>query len=240
MAAEGGKATFTNEMRCTPYQSTGEKRAERPAFPLINLMAKDAEGEGDIAVVEFGRPEFSAAAKMKNIGANGKVYFHYNGDDCALLYLNEDIDQLPVRFDAIEDGTYTMTWSTANATFSYLHLIDNMTGIDVDMLSSDAYTFTASSSDYKSRFKLMFAYTGVEENEAASTSSASFAFVHDGALTVNGEGWLEVIDMSGRTIVSSRLTDAQNTVSLPQAAQGVYVLRLTNDNQSKVQKIVIE
>ena len=234
------EAHFTNAMRSDKPEDGTHFRGEAPAYPLVNLMVTDATGSGDVAVVEFDRPEYQSAAKMKHIGADGKIYFHYADDDHALLFLNEDIDQLPVRFDAIEDGTYTMTWSTANATFSYLHLIDNMTGIDVDMLSSDAYTFTASSSDYKSRFKLMFAYTGVEENEAASTSSASFAFMHDGALTVNGEGMLEVIDMSGRTIVSSRLTDAQNTVSLPQAAQGVYVLRLTNDNQSKVQKIVIE
>lgn len=238
--ANDGEATFTNDMRCTEYTPTGTKRAEQPAYPLVNLVVTDESGESDIAVAEFGRTQTEGAAKMKQIGADGKIYFHYADDDYALLYLNEDTDRLPVHFDAIENGTYTMTWSTANATFSYLHLVDNMTGMDIDMLSSDAYTFTASSSDYKSRFKLMFAYTGVEENAAASTSSASFAFMHDGALTVNGEGWLEVIDMSGRTIVSSRLTDAQNTVSLPQAAQGVYVLRLTNDNQSKVQKIVIE
>ena len=235
-----GSAKFTNDMRCTPLTPASEKSSEQPAYPLVNLVVTDESGESDIAVAEFGRTQTEGAAKMKQIGADGKIYFHYADDDYALLYLNENTDRLPVHFDAIENGTYTMTWSTANATFSYLHLIDNMTGMDIDMLSSDAYTFTASSSDYKSRFKLMFAYTGVEENEAASTSSASFAFMHDGALTVNGEGMLEVIDMSGRTIVSSRLTDAQNTVSLPQAAQGVYVLRLTNDNQSKVQKIVIE
>lgn len=238
VAANSGKdAKFTNDMRLDKATSSA-KRAEQPAYPLVNLMVADASGDNDIAVVEFGRPQVEGAAKMMNIGANGKVYFHYNGDDCALLYLDDATDHLPVHFDALEDGTYTMTWSTANATFSYLHLIDNMTGMDIDMLTSDGYTFTSNSSDYKSRFKMMFAYTGVEENGAAETET--FAFMHDGNLVVNGEGWLEVIDLCGRTIASTKLTNAQNTMSLPQAAQGVYVLKLTSNNMTKVQKIVVE
>ncbi len=237
VAANSGKAKFTNDMRLDKATSSA-KRAEQPAYPLVNLMVADASGDNDIAVVEFGRPQVEGAAKMMNIGANGKVYFHYNGDDCALLYLDDATDHLPVHFDALEDGTYTMTWSTANATFSYLHLIDNMTGMDIDMLTSDGYTFTSNRSDYKSRFKMMFAYTGVEENGAAETET--FAFMHDGNLVVNGEGWLEVIDLCGRTIASTKLTNAQNTMSLPQAAQGVYVLKLTSNNMTKVQKIVVE
>jgi hypothetical protein len=50
--------------------------------------------------------------------------------------------------------------------FSYLHLIDNMTGADVDLLpllrgqgglnQPATYTFTAKTTDYESRFKLVF------------------------------------------------------------------------------------
>ena len=234
---EAAKATFTNAMRSTSAEEA-TFRGGRPAYPLVNLKIAGSDGTGDIAVVEFGRPEFAGAEKMKNIGGDGKVYFHYEGEDYAILYLDNATDHLPVHFDAIADGTYTLTWSTANADFSYLHLIDNITGADIDMLAREGYTFTASTNDYKSRFKLMFAYTGIEENEDAESVEV-FAFMHDDALIVNGEGTLEVVDMCGRTIVSTKLVGAQNTVSLPQATQGLYVLRLTNDNKVKVQKIVV-
>ncbi len=232
-------ASFDNTMRSTEADGASF-RSERPAFPLVNLKATGSNGAGDIAVVEFGRPEFAGAAKMKNIGSDGKVYFSHNGEEYAILYLDSEVNQMPVCFETSASGSYTMTWSTANATFDYLHLIDNMTGADVDMLSNAGYSFTASADDYKSRFKLMFAYTGVEENEDASASSSSFAFMHDGAIIVNGEGVLEVIDVNGRTIISSKLTDVQNTISLPQVAQGIYMLKLVDGNNVKVQKMVID
>ena len=238
VADNPGTAKFDNTMRSNVPLSGTHFRGEGLAYPLVNLVVTDATGTGDVAVVELDRPEYKAAAKMKHIGADGKVYFHHNGDDCALLFLDEPTDHLPVHFEAIADGSYTMTWSTANADFSYLHLIDNMTGMDIDMLTSESYTFTATTDDYKSRFKLMFAYTGIDENEDTELAEV-FAFVHDGNLIVNGEGMLEVIDMCGRCIVNTELTDAQNTVSLPQTASGLYVLRLINDNKSKVQKIVV-
>lgn len=221
----------------TPASGTSFRGEERPAYPLINLKVTGDDGTNDIAVVEFDRPEYSAAAKMKHIGGNGKVYFRHNGEDCALLYLDEDIDNLPVRFETTDDGTYTLTWSTANADFSYLHLIDNLTGMDIDMLTSEGYTFQSTTSDYASRFKLVFAYTGVEEE--SETATEHFAFVSNGNLIVNGTGMFEMIDMNGRVISATRLTDAQNTVALPNAAAGVYVLKLTDSASSKVQKVVI-
>ena len=238
LADKARSATFNNTMRSnTPASGTSFRGEERPAYPLINLKVTGDDGTNDVAVVEFDRPEFSSAAKMKHIGGNGKVYFHHNDEDCALLYLDEDIDNLPVRFETVEDGTYTLTWSTANATFSYLHLIDNMKGMDIDMLASEGYTFQSTTSDYASRFKLVFAYTGVEEE--SGTATEHFAFVSNGNLIVNGTGMFEMIDMNGRVISATRLTDAQNTVALPNAAAGVYVLKLTDSASSKVQKVVI-
>lgn len=240
VASNEGAATFTNAMRTvTAANENIHFRDEQPTYPLINLKATDSDGESDIAVVEFGRPQTEAAAKMKNIGANGKVYFRHADNDYALLYLSEAVDQLPVWFDAIEGGTYTLTWSTANAEFNYLHLIDNMTGADIDMLTSGHYTFIANTSDYKSRFKMMFSFTSVEENSGTEPVEM-FAFLHDNTLTINGKGMLEVIDLNGRIIASKKLTDAHSTISLPHAAIGVYVLKLTDESNVKIQKIIIE
>ena len=40
--------------------------------------------------------------------------------------------------------------------FSYLHLIDNLTGNDVDLLATPSYSFEAKTTDYDLRFKLVF------------------------------------------------------------------------------------
>lgn len=237
VADNSTNATFNNEMRSIEADGASF-RGERPAFPLINLKATSADGTGDIAVVEFGRPEFEGAAKMKNIGGNGKVYFRYGDEDYAVLYMDREVEQLPLYFETTENATYTLTWNTANATFNQLHLIDNLTGLDIDMLSSEGYSFTAKPDDYKSRFRLVFEYNGIDEDSYVEPAE-TFAFFSNGNLIVNGEGLLEVIDMQGRVLISSRLTDTQNTRSLPNAAQGIYMLKLTSNNNVRIQKIIV-
>ena len=144
-----------------------------------------------------------------------------------------------MNFKAKENGTYTLSVNPEGAEMAYLHLIDNMTGADVDLLAGcgdarhcvSTYTFTAKTTDYTSRFKLVFAV-----NDGSSTGSETFAFISNGNLIVNGEGMLQVIDMMGRVIVSR---DAARYVSTNGMAPGVYVLRLIDGENIKVQKIVI-
>ena len=129
----------------------------------------------------------------------------------------------------------------------YLHLIDNMTGADVDLLSTQnviagedpqspahSYTFIAKTTDYESRFKLVFA-----ADEAVCGPSEAFAFISNGNLIVNGTGTLQVIDLLGRQLTSQEIHSAFYILhsAFP---TGVYVLRLINGNDVKTQKIVIE
>ena len=57
-------------------------------------------------------------------------------------------------------------------------------------------------------------------------------------LVVNGEGELQIIDMLGRVVMTDQLTGSQSTTNLPKTA-GVYVLRLTDTNGTRTQKMVI-
>ena len=127
---------------------------------------------------------------------------------------------------------------TQNGTSSYLHLIDNLTGVDVDCLENEEYVFAADPSDYDSRFKLVFAYTGVEENEIELPDN--FAFFNGNDLIVNGEGRLECIDLQGRVLFVTDLYGTQNHVALPDFSSGMYLLSLRNGKQCMVQKIIIK
>ena len=92
------------------------------------------------------------------------------------------------------------------------------------------YTFEARTTDYASRFRLVFSIC-----EDANGDSA-FAFISNGNIIVNGEGTLQVIDMTGRVVVC---TDAARNVSTDGMTSGVYVLRLINGDNVKTQKIVV-
>ena len=229
------EAKFTNDMRVKDAEGVSF-RDWKPEYALVNLTVRNEQGQGDIAVVELGRPVTEGALKMKDISSgDAKVSFSYDGEDYGVLFLGEDVNELPVRFEC-EEGNYTMTWSTANAEFSYLHLIDNLTGMDVNMLTSEGYTFYGSADDYKSRFKMVFAYTGIEENDGTDTEAGeTFAFLSNGELIVNGQGSMQLMDVNGQVVFSTRLTDSQSRVSIPDVAAGIYIVRLGE----KVQKIVI-
>ena len=54
-------------------------------------------------------------------------------------------------------GKYTISYK-AEGLFSYLHIIDRLSGEDVDMLVEDEYSFIASPNDSDNRFIVKLAY----------------------------------------------------------------------------------
>lgn len=235
--AKDGTATFNNDMRTN--DATPNFRGERPAYPLINFTLTDNEGQTDVAVLELNRPENDGAKKLRLGDPAGRIYFNYDDEQLAIYFRNSDKDYQSLCFAADEDGNFTLDWNTANANFSSLTLVDNITGVKTDMLTHDHYTFQGRVSDYNTRFKILFgAFTDVEEQE--ETLDETFAFFNDDNLIVNGTGHLDVIDVLGRVIYATELADTQNTVSLPANFKGVGVLRISNGSQVKVQKIIIK
>ena len=209
VAAEttGESVTFT--------KGTGEKSANA----TLNLT--QSGNLVDRAIVTF---EGRNLPKMQFNPNNTKIYMPVNGKDFAVAAV-ESFGEMPVNFKAENNGSFTLNFTCEKVDFEYLHLIDNMTGAEVDLLVNPTYTFDATTSDYESRFKLVFA-TG-------NNSNSDFAYVSNDNLIVNGEGMLKVIDMTGRVIATEQISGV-SSINL-NAAAGVYVLQL-ND---KTQKIVV-
>ena len=119
---------------------------------------------------------------------------------------------------------------------NYLHLIDNMTGANVDLLATPSYTFEASTSDYASRFRLVFS----ANNATNENATEPFAFFNGDNWTINntGEATLQVVDMLGRTLSSETLNGNAN-VNINQAA-GIYMLHLVNGENVRTQKVIVK
>lgn len=236
---QAGKLYFAPDQ--TVIDQTSPYRTEHVDYPLVNLFATDSDGIRETATAELGRPENGGALKIDGMQM-GKCSLSISnqGQRYGIAFVEGQPSEVAVHFRAIEDGGFTMSWNTHNGTFSYLHLIDNMTGIDIDCLNQNEYRFTARTSDYASRFKLKFEFMGVEEDTDASASSANFAFFHQGSLVVNGQGNLELIDLNGRVLMEKDLNGSQNTLALPEVPEGLYLLRLANDKNIKTQKIIIK
>ena len=237
-----GTAQFTNDMRTNdPGENhPGFRGEQRPSYPLINFTLTDSEGGKDIAVLEVGRPENDGAKKIFVSSSTGRLYLRHDSEDFAILFRDMTKGSQPLYFDAKENGTFTLSWNTANANFQSLTLVDNIAGVKYDMLTHDSYTFEGNTDNYKSRFKVVIGeFAGIDEEDGPSTGSGTFAFFDGSEWVVNGQGQLDVVDMLGRTMLSERLTSDQSRVSLDGMAQGVYLMRVTNGNETKVQKIVV-
>ena len=232
-----GTVTFTNDMRTNDAQPNF--RGKKPAFPLINFIVTDSEGNTDLAILEVNRDENDGAKKLRMGNANGRIFFRYDDEKLAIFFRDNAEGSQSLHFAAEENGTFTLNWERANDNFSSLTLVDNITGVKTDMLTHDSYTFEGNTNDYTSRFKIVFGTVNNEE-ENEETITDNFAFFNEGNLIVNGEGHLDVIDVLGRVVYSTELTDTQNTVSLPYNAKGVCVLRITNGDNVKVQKILVK
>ena len=237
--SKGGTATFTNDMRSNEPASGTHFRGSQPNYPLVNLIATDAAGNSDIAVLEVGRPENGGAQKLRVGSAKGRISLRHDNTDFGILFRDITEGSQPLYFETEEDGTFTLSWNTANADFSSLTLVDNLTGARYDMLANNSYSFEGKASDYRSRFKVVIGrFTDVEENEEVVTDN--FAFFDGSDWIVNGQGQLTVTDMTGRTVYTSNLTNDQNRVSLNGVANGVYLMRVANGQNVNVQKIIIK
>ncbi len=232
---------FNNNMRCIAGNNDSHFRDGNLNYPLVNLLCYDSDGKRDATTVEINRPDNGGGLKLKKL-RSGKMllYARQDNQDYQTVFTPVGTNTVPVRFQVFEDGVYTMKWQTFHGDFSYLHLIDNITGADVDCLSANEYRFEASTSDYLSRFKLVFDCTGVDEFEDEEpTGSATFAFQMGEELVVNGEGTIQLFDLNGRCLVTKQIAGGQGSISLPNVASGIYLLRLANSKQVRTQKIVI-
>lgn len=189
----------------------------------------------DKAIVSFNEGE-QLGKYVFNVN-HAKLSIPQNGEEYAIAF-SEGQGEMPLNFKANQNGEYTLTIETEGVTKDYLHLIDNLTGNDIDLLATPSYTFTAKTTDYASRFRLVFSANGVIDNQ--EDSNVNFAYINNGEIVLaNAESGaiLQIVDMMGRILVS---TEGVHTVSTSGIPAGLYVLRLIEGNNVKTQKIVIE
>ena len=134
-------------------KATGAKSAQAIKVNVYKENASKGAAVVDRAIVRFD--ESQGLVKFQLNPNHTKVYFTQGNKDYAVVRSANEAE-MPVSFKAEKSGSYTFNVETEGVEMNYLHLIDNMTGADVDLLQTPSYTFEASSSDYESRFRLVF------------------------------------------------------------------------------------
>ena len=240
-STDNNTITFDYADGATTSSETGSYfrgNEEKVNYPLVNLFAENQRGNRDLTVIELHRPELGGATKvMSMLNSNFQIAASLDGQNYGILFTPEGTERVPVRFKTEENGTFTLRWSTHNGDFTSLRLIDNITGVNYDMLANDHYTFEASTEDYTSRFYITYTCTGVDEE--VTYDSDNFAFFDGSEWVVNGKGQLDVVDMTGRVLFTEQLNNEQNRVNLNGFAQGAYLMRVIDNKVVRTQKIIV-
>ena len=223
------EANEDSEMVTFTKLTRGERAIESP---MVNIDLRNAEGRLlDRARLRMGKG--NNLSKLDMLSDPNRLYFRIDGKDYAVARVNGQ-GEMPLHFDAAQNGTFTLNVNVEGMEMAYLHLIDNMTGEDIDLLQTNEYTFSGKPADYASRFRLVF-----ETGSSAEGDSFAFVDAAGNIVITNTEAGatLQVIDVTGRVVVS---TDVARGVSTKGMTAGVYVLRLINGNDVMTQKIVVE
>ncbi len=226
------KATAENETVTFNKATSAKGSLAKNCFDLTVAQGK--------ANIDRARVRLGEGIGMEKLSFNTdktQISLWQGGQDFAVAYADGQ-DEMPLSFKAAKNGTYTLSVEDNHSDLGYLHLIDNMTGDDIDLLATPSYTFEAKTTDYASRFRLVFA---ISDDVNGDNASDAFAYVSNGEIVITADAHgasLQVIDVTGRVVRAC--TDVARNVSTQGMTAGVYVLRLIDGDNVRTQKIVIE
>ena len=189
----------------------------------------------DVAYVSFNEGRGLNKIGHRNVEIP-MVYVPVDGVNYAIAMMNQDVTEIPVSFQAATMGQYTIGVEAQDCEYAMMTLVDRFTGIETNLLIED-YTFIAKSNDSAERFiiKLAMDNSNGEANE-------NFAFINNGMMyiyNIEGQGTVSVYDVTGRPVAEYNVATSAN-ISTSDFAAGMYIIRMSDENGVKTQKIVIE
>ncbi len=184
----------------------------------------------DNAYAMFG--EGTGLNKVSHRNAEAPMlYIPQGNEDFAIAFMNENTTVFPLNFKAMTTGNYSISLNATDDIRS-LVLIDNMTGVETNMLLEDSYSFIGSPADKENRFTVKLA---ISHNDGQSDSE-HFVYQSGSELVINGEGTLQIFDVLGRVVISEEVHG--QTVNVGGLNTGAYIVRLTGESVM-TQKIVV-
>ena len=219
--AESPKVAFTN----TPNADAGKTNQDNIVFKVANSQYED------VTCAMFDKGEGINKINHRNEDIP-MIYIPQNGKNYALAMFSDFTEAFELSFKAATTGVYTLSY-TSKGEFNYLHVIDRLTGADIDMLLDGEYKFIGTPSDTENRFIVRLAYMP----DYSGGNNDIFAFQSGSEIYVSGEGELQIFDVTGRFVMSERINGA-TSISADALSKGVYVLRIVG-SEIKTQKIVV-
>ena len=248
ISAEGAIVARPENAVISPMESVMVQTNEGTELTINNVPSskRNAEDNGrlEISVANANYSDvayvsFNEGRGLNKIGHRNAeipmVYVPVDGINYAVATMNQDVTEIPVSFKAATIGEYTIGAETQNCEYAMMTLVDRFTGVETNLLLED-YTFIAKSNDNEDRFFIRL------DNGQQATDDSHFAYINNGMMyiyNIEGQGVVNVYDVTGRPVAEYNVAESAN-ISTSDFAAGVYIIRMSDENGVKTQKIVVE
>ena len=236
-SANGINITIDN----IPYQASQPQESKRGMSESESLsIIVSNEKYNDVAYIHFGNDTKNGLRKLAHINEDVQmVYVPINGIHYAIANVDNNVREVPIAFDASIMGKYTISIDASKCNHEEIYLIDNLSNEKIDIINND-YTFIATSSGNKERFTLLF--TGNNDESSNNNTTETFAYICNGDIIISdieGSGNVYVYDIMGRPVLT-RNANGNANIPTSSLSDGIYIIRLIDDNGIKTQKITIK
>ena len=224
----------TGETVLNINKKVSAKRSESENNGQIKIEVSNGN-YNDVAYVSFN--EGIGLDKINHRNAEiPMVYVPVEGVNYAIAMMNQEVTEIPVSFRAMTMGQYTIGVEAQDCEYAMMTLVDRFTGVETNLLIED-YTFMATSNDNAERFIIKLAMSNSNDGD-----NENFAFINNGMMyiyNIEGQGVVSVYDVTGRPVAEYNVAESAN-ISTSDFTAGVYIIRMSDENGVKVQKIVVE
>ena len=231
-ACQGVLVKTMNEADAVIYEVAPTKRTLENDNGMLAITVSN-ESYSDVAYASFNK-----GLGLDKIGHRNMeipmVYIPVDGVNYAVAMVDMNATEIPVSFEAMTMGEYSISAEARDCEFDQIILVDRFTGEETDLLHED-YSFIASSKDKSERFVIRLA-------ASAASADDNFAYVNNDMLIINkiaGQGVVSVYDVAGRNIAEYKVSDSAN-IPLASLRKGVYLIQMSDASGIKVQKIIID
>ena len=206
-------------------------KSSQDAMLKIDLSGKDYQ---DVAYVTF-----SEAIGLDKINHRNEdipmVYIPIDGINYAIASVDSEIKEIPLCVEVKNMGEYTISIKAQDCTLEDIILVDLLTGKETNMLT-DTYSFIAKSNENPNRFMIRLG------SSQETSDNSHFIYISNEELIINnieGQGFIQIYDILGRPVAEYNVSSSAN-IPTASFSDGVYVVRMIDENGIKVQKVIID
>jgi len=237
------------------------KSEEKSQLPLIRLGAAfaDAPGSTDPMVIYFdekaeaGFDTYLDARKLMNTDYDVPNLYAFDTDGTKLsidaLPENQDsICRIPLGLKIYIDGDiiFRIIDLAEDLPWEKIYLTDMVSGTENDLLNNKEYTINLKAGEYKNRFFLNLMREGVKPPDTTSSNDPFTVYSTHGIVKtyINtdkvGSGLLSIYNLTGRVLLSKRISDSGYYEFIPGFKNGIYIVRFASKTYIGSRKIFIE